>query len=154
MLVKRIAIGCDHAGFTLKKTVSKFLADRGISVLDFGTDGDTSVDYPDFGYLVAKAVVTGDADRGILMCGSGIGVSMAANRHPNIRAAQANDVKMAQLCREHNDANIICLGGRIINSEKAEKIIQTFLETEFDGGERHKRRIIKLAEPSLDLFEN
>ena len=153
MLVRCVAVGCDHAGIALKKIVSETLKERAIQILDLGTDGPESVDYPDFGYSVAKAVAGGEADRGVLMCGSGIGISIAANRHPKIRAALVHDKHSAQLCREHNDANVLCFGGRVITPEIAKNCLEVFLDTEFSTGERHERRVRKLCSPVYDVFE-
>ena len=153
MLVRCVAVGCDHAGIALKKIVSETLNERAIEILDLGTDGLESVDYPDFGYSVARAVADGGADRGVLMCGSGIGISIAANRHPKIRAALVHDKYSAQLCREHNDANVLCFGGRVITPEIAKSCLEVFLDTEFSTGERHERRVRKLCSPVYDAFE-
>ena len=145
MAFKSIAIAADHAGFDLKAKLADELKSAGYRVLDLGTDnGKTSVDYPDFGKAVAEAVVAGKADAGVIVCGTGIGISIAANRHPGIRAALCHDVTMARLCREHNDANVLALGARLIGEAVARDCLQAFLTTDF-AGERHVRRIEKLG---------
>lgn len=141
-----IAIASDHAGFPLKSDLAEFLRDKGLEVLDLGTDGDASVDYPDFAIEMARALKDGKASRGVLVCGTGLGISMAANRYPWVRAALCHDVTTARLCREHNDANVIALGGRLLGVEVARDCLQTFLTTEF-GGDRHARRVGKMTTP-------
>lgn len=141
---KTIAIGADHAGYGLKRLLNEELARNGHVVRDMGTDGTESVDYPDFAALVASAVLNGDADGGILMCGSGIGMSIAANRSPGIRAALCFNEEMARLSRQHNDANILVLGARFISEEEARKCLDAFLTTEFEAG-RHVGRVGKLG---------
>ncbi|HEX9702216.1 MAG TPA: ribose 5-phosphate isomerase B [Rhodospirillales bacterium] len=141
-----IAIASDHAGFELKTQLKQDLADMGFRVLDLGADSAESVDYPDFGYSVAAAIEKGKAARGVLVCGSGIGISIAANRHPSVRAALVHDALGARVSRQHNDANVICFGGRMIGSEVARDCLKVFLETDFEGG-RHKRRVEKLSAP-------
>jgi len=141
-----IAIASDHAGFELKTQLKQDLADMGFGVLDLGADSAESVDYPDFGYSVAAAIEKGKAARGVLVCGSGIGISIAANRHPSVRAALVHDALGARVSRQHNDANVICFGGRMIGSEVARDCLKVFLETDFEGG-RHKRRVEKLSAP-------
>jgi len=148
MSVKKIAIGCDHAGLNLKKTLQADLVEAGYDVLDLGTNSPDSVDYPDFGYAVAKAVAGGDADRGVLVCGTGIGISIAANRHPAIRAAVVGDATGARFCREHNDANVICFGERMTGVEVARECLHVFLNTRFEGG-RHVGRVEKLTHPNF-----
>ncbi len=145
MAFKSLAIGSDHAGFDLKAKLAEELRSSGYEVLDVGTnDGASSVDYPDFGKAVAEAVTSGKADGGVVVCGTGIGISIAANRHPGIRAALCHDVTMARLCREHNDANILALGARLIGETVAKDCLDAFLNTEF-AGERHVRRVEKLG---------
>ena len=145
MSFKSIAIGSDHAGFELKEKLAEELRSAGYEVLDVGTnDGTSSVDYPDFGKAVAEAVTAGKSDGGVIVCGTGIGISIAANRHPGIRAALCHDVTMARLCREHNDANVLALGARLIGETVAKDCLDAFLNTEF-AGERHVRRIEKLG---------
>jgi ribose 5-phosphate isomerase B len=141
-----IAIASDHAGFPLKSDLAEFLRGQGFEVLDLGTDGDASVDYPDFAIEMARALKDGKAARGVLVCGTGLGISMAANRYPWVRAALCHDVTTARLCREHNDANVIALGGRLLGVEVARDCLQTFLTTEF-GGDRHARRVGKMTTP-------
>lgn len=142
-----IAIACDHGAFDLKEHLKAFLEGKGLSVLDLGVNNTESVDYPDYGYAMAHAIKDGKASRGILLCGSGIGISIAANRFPEIRAALVHDVTGTRLCREHNDANVICFGGRMIGSDLAEECVNTFLATDFEGG-RHQRRVDKLSNPT------
>jgi len=137
----KVAIASDHGGYTLKE----FLKDSfDLNWVDLGTDdAKKSVDYPDFGHALAETIVDGDADYGIAICGTGIGISIACNRHDNIRAALCTDTTMARLTRQHNDANILALGERLIGTEVAMDIVKTFLETEYEGG-RHQNRIEKL----------
>lgn len=147
-LVATVAIGADHGGLGLKNVVAARLKEAGVAVRDFGTDSPASVDYPDFAHAVCRAVIEGGAERGILVCGilvcgTGIGMSIAANRHPEIRCVLAHDVTTARLGREHNDGNVLALGGRILGEELAWDIVTTFLATPFDGG-RHARRLAKL----------
>ncbi|MEQ8503809.1 MAG: ribose 5-phosphate isomerase B [Rhodospirillales bacterium] len=146
MSTKPIAIACDHAGLALKSELQQQLADMGHEVLDLGTNSEDSVDYPDFGYAMAKAIKDGKAETGVLVCGSGIGISMAANRYPEVRAALVHDSLGARMSRLHNDANVVCFGGRMIGAETAKDCLKVFLETEFEGG-RHGRRVNKLSEP-------
>ena len=140
-----IAIAADHAGYGLKQELADLLTERGFQLLDLGTNGPDSVDYPDFAEKMADAIREGQAERGILVCGSGIGIGIAANRYPGIRAATCTDATMARLSRAHNDANVISLGARIVGFETARDCVLTFLSTPFDGGERHQRRIDKLG---------
>jgi ribose 5-phosphate isomerase B len=133
----RIAIGSDHAGFLVKETIRKYLQAAGYAVDDQGTSSEESVDYPDFGKAVGKRVASKQADLGIAVCGSGIGISIAANKVPGIRAALAHDVITARLAREHNDANVLALGGRIVTPEAALEMVQTFLTTAYLGGRDH-----------------
>lgn len=141
---KQIAIASDHAGYDLKTTLAGELAEMGYQVLDLGTDGPQSVDYPDFGSALAKVVGEGEVERGILICGTGIGISMAANRHPGVRAAVCWDGTSARLTREHNDANVLALGARLLGVEVAKDCVRTFLSTDFAGG-RHAGRVAKLG---------
>ena len=143
MAGETIAIGCDHAGFSLKETLKGALAAKGFGVLDLGTDSTASVDYPDYGHKVARAIEDGTVTRAVLVCGSGVGISMAANRHKAVRAANCTSVEMARLARQHNDANVLALGERLVPVEVALKCLDAFLETEFEGG-RHQRRIEKI----------
>ena len=140
-----IAIGCDHGGFELKNHVIKYLEDKGYEVKDYGTYSEDSVDYPDCAKPVCEAVMSGEAEKGILFCGTGIGISIAANKHKGIRAALCSDVYSAKMTKQHNDANIICMGGRVIGRELAFMIVDAWLETEFEGG-RHSNRIAKIHE--------
>ena len=138
-----IAIGSDHAGFEMKKEVSAVLKEMGHEYQDFGTHDPQSVDYPDFGELVSHAVSEGKVDRGILICGTGIGMSMVANKFLNIRASLCNDLFSAKMSRLHNDANILVLGGRIIGKDLAAAIVKTWMVTPFEGG-RHGNRLKKI----------
>ena len=140
-----IAIGCDHGGFELKNHVIKYLQDKGYEVKDYGTYSEDSVDYPDCAKPVCEAVISGEAEKGILFCGTGIGISMAANKYKGIRAALCSDVYSAKMTKQHNNANIICMGGRVIGRELAFMIVDAWLETEFEGG-RHANRIAKIHE--------
>lgn len=139
-----VAIASDHAGIELKNLLKKELSDAGLAVLDLGTEGPQSVDYPDFADKLAHAIRDGKARRGVLVCGSGIGISIAANRHPEVRAALIHDALGARLSRQHNDANVICFGGRMIGAEVARDCLKVFLATEFEGG-RHAGRVAKLT---------
>ena len=139
----KIAIGGDHAGFDLKTIIKAYLIDSGHEVKDFGPPTDESSDYPDYAHPLSDAVENGLYDFGILICGSGIGVCMTANKHKGIRAALCYTEELAKLTRAHNNANILCLGGRYIKPDLAKSIVKTFLETSFDGG-RHQRRIDKI----------
>lgn len=141
-----IVIASDHAGYELKEQLRDFLREQGFSLEDLGTYSNESVDYPDFGYAVAKAVSTGKADKGIAICGSGIGISIAANRYPAARCALVSDGLSAELSRRHNDANILALGARLIGIEQAKECAMRFLNTEFEGG-RHSARAEKLSNP-------
>ena len=139
-----IAIASDHAGFEVKEEIKKLLGESGFDVVDLGTDGTESVDYPDFADAVAAAIGDGKAARGLLICGTGIGISIAANRHRHIRAARCCDATDARLAREHNDANVLVLGSRTSGLETARDCVRMFLATQFEGG-RHQRRVDKLA---------
>lgn len=146
----RIAVASDHAGFEdpqpwYKPEIVKCVAAAGHEVLDLGPEGPGSVDYPDFADKVAEAVLQGDADMGILLCGTGMGISMAANRHRGIRAALCCNKEMALLAREHNNANVLCLGKRTQTLDEIRDLIHTFIETPFSKGERHSRRIEKMG---------
>ncbi|MEQ9606974.1 MAG: ribose 5-phosphate isomerase B [Kiloniellaceae bacterium] len=145
MAFKSIAIGSDHAGFDLKAKLAEELRTSGYEVLDLGTkDATTSVDYPDFGKAVAEAVTSGKADGGVVVCGTGIGISIAVNRTPGVRAALCHDETTARLSREHNDANVLALGARIIGESVAKDCLHAFLTTDF-AGDRHVRRVEKLG---------
>ncbi len=139
-----IAVASDHAGFDLKEILKRDLQDAGYAVLDLGTNSTASVDYPDFGKAMGEAIASGKAERGVLVCGTGIGISIAANRNPKVRAALAHDVTSAKLSREHNDANVIAFGNRLIGVEVARDALKAFLTTEFGGG-RHVGRVAKLS---------
>jgi ribose 5-phosphate isomerase B len=138
-----IALGSDHAGFELKESVKRLLGALGIQVDDRGTYSPESVDYPDFACAVGEEVVRGQADFGILVCGTGIGMSMSANKIPGIRAAKADTEFEAEMARAHNDANVLCLGARVTDAATAETLVRKFLETHFEGG-RHQRRVDKI----------
>jgi ribose 5-phosphate isomerase B len=139
----RIVIGNDHAGFELKKDLCEFLKTRNIEVVDLGSPDEKSVDYPDIGGKVAEKVSRGDFQQGILICGAGIGMSVVANRFPGVRAALCHDLYSARMSREHNDANILVLGGRVIGKGLAREIVSIWLETKFQGG-RHQARLDKI----------
>jgi len=139
-----IAVGSDHGGFELKKEILDFLKQKGYEYRDLGTCGCESVDYPDFGLAVAEAVSRGECEKGIVICGTGIGISIAANKVPGIRAALCTDCYMARMSREHNDANILALGGRVVGAGLALEILDTWLKAEFVGG-RHKTRVDKIS---------
>lgn len=140
----RVAIGSDHAGFEMKESLKEYVKSLGHEVEDFGAPSSDPVDYPDIGYCVAKDVASGRFERGVLICGTGIGMSIVANKVPGVRAALAGDVETARLAREHNDANVLTLGARLIRLELAREIVRIFLETGFAGG-RHARRVEKIA---------
>ncbi len=137
-----VIIGSDHAAYPLKETVKRFIMEMGIEIQDAGTNSETSVDYPDFGIKVASAVSSGNFKRGILLCGTGLGMSMVANRFPHVRAALCGDIFSAGMSRRHNDANILVLGGRVIGEALALEVVKTWLETPFEGG-RHQARLDK-----------
>ena len=145
----RIAIASDHAAFELKALLRDWLIDEGHEVADLGPDSDDRVDYPDFGYLLAGVVADGTAERGIALCGSGIGISMAVNRNPALRCALVSEPLSAALAREHNDANCLALGARLTGIDMAKACITAFLETEFGGG-RHAGRVAKLSNPTCE----
>lgn len=136
-----IAIGCDHGGYELKKAIMKHLEERGLEYKDFGCDSPESVDYPVYARTTAQAVADGECEKGILICGTGIGISIVANKVKGIRAALCTDCFMAEATRQHNDANILALGGRVVGEGLALKIVDTFLDTEFSNEDRHIRRI-------------
>jgi ribose 5-phosphate isomerase B len=136
----KIALGSDHGGFELKEAIKNYLKERGIEYIDFGTDSTDSVDYPEFAEKVSKAVISGDGTKGILCCGTGIGISIAANKIPGIRCAVVSDTYSAQMSREHNNANVLALGGRVVGVGLALHIVEVWLNTEFSGG-RHQNRI-------------
>lgn len=140
----RIAIGSDHAGYQLKETIKSHLAGSGVEVDDLGTTGEASVDYPDYAAAVARQVASGASDLGVLVCGTGIGMAISANKVRGIRAASVESLEAARLSRAHNDANVLTLGARITPSDLALGIVRTFLATPFDGG-RHQRRVDKIT---------
>ena len=144
MAREKIAIAADHAGVSLKDVLKDELAELGYEALDLGTNGPESVDYPDIANTLTAAMAEGKAARGVLVCGSGIGVSIAANRHPGIRAALCHDAVTARLARQHNDANVLVLGARTTGEEVAKDCVKVFMSTEFEGG-RHARRVAKLG---------
>lgn len=139
----RVAIGCDHAGLDLKPAVREVLDEFGAHVVDLGTNTGDSVDYPDYGAAVARAVVSGEADLGIVLCGTGIGISIAANKVPGARAALCQDPYSARMSREHNDANVLAMGARVVGAGLAQEIVRAWLGASFAGG-RHQRRVEKL----------
>jgi ribose 5-phosphate isomerase B len=145
----RIALAADHAGYLLKDELVGWLRDQGHDVTDLGTNSPESVDYPEYGRRVADAVASGQAERGIAVCGSGIGISIAVNREPRCRCARVDDPLSAQLAREHNDANVLALGGRLIGNDMAKACVSAFLETSFAGG-RHQRRVDQLSQELQD----
>ncbi|NVJ93713.1 MAG: ribose 5-phosphate isomerase B [Methylocystaceae bacterium] len=148
MASKTIAIACDHGGFDLKNTLINELKSKGLEVLDLGCDSADSVDYPDYAYKLAQAIKDGQAERGVVVCGSGIGISIAANRFPEIRCALVHDAIGAKLSRQHNNANVIAFGDRTTGVATAIDALNIFLDTEFEGG-RHARRVEKLSNPPL-----
>jgi ribose 5-phosphate isomerase B len=139
-----IAVASDHAGFDLKEILKSDLQQAGYAVLDLGTNSTASVDYPDYGVAMGDAIASGKAERGVLVCGSGIGISIAANRNPRVRAVLAHDTTSARLSREHNDANVVAFGQRLIGIEVAREALKVFLNTPFEGG-RHAGRVAKLS---------
>ena len=139
----KVAIAADHAGFEYKEKAKEYLKSKGYEVLDFGTNSSERVDYPDFGHKAAEAIASGEAERGVFVCGSGIGISIVANRHKGVRAVDATSVEMAKLSREHNDANVLAFGERLISWDEAKKIIDVFFATPFEGG-RHTGRVEKI----------
>lgn len=145
----RIAIASDHAAVALKAELAAWLREEGHEVADLGPETDARVDYPDFGYRLAEAVASGAAERGIALCGSGIGISIAVNRNPKLRCARVSEPLSAALAREHNDANALALGARLIGSDMAKACVAAFLETPFGGG-RHGPRVDKLSNPLQD----
>jgi ribose 5-phosphate isomerase B len=140
----RIALAADHAGYVLKDELAAWLRDQGHEVSDLGTNGPEIVDYPDFGARLARAIGSGGAERGVVVCGSGIGISIAVNRDPRCRCARVDDPLSAALAREHNDANVIALGARLIGGDMAKACVAAFLGTDFAGG-RHQRRVDQLS---------
>jgi len=141
----RIALAADHAGYALKDDLARWLREQGHDISDLGTNGPESVDYPEYGRKLAAVIASGDAERGIAVCGSGIGISIAVNREPKCRCARVDDPLSAQLAREHNDANVLALGGRLIGTDMAKARVAAFLDTDFAGG-RHQRRVDQLSQ--------
>ena len=141
----KIAVGCDHAAYELKEAIKEKLTKEGHEVLDMGCDSTESVDYPKYGHAVGRAVASGEAERGIAVCGSGIGISIACNKVPGIRAALCTSVEMAEMCRRHNNANVVCMGARMISQELAFDIIDTWMTTDFEAG-KHLRRINEIED--------
>ncbi len=142
--MKKIGLACDHAGFEYKQKIKVLLKEKGYEVADFGCYSDESVDYPDFAHELAKAISTDDCDLGIQFCGSGNGINMSANKHQEIRSALCWQAEIAELSRQHNNANICTMPARYISFTEVQKIVETFLNTEFEGG-RHQRRVNKIA---------
>lgn len=140
-----ISIGCDHGGFELKEGIKAYLNRIGTECKDFGTDSTASVDYPKFAEMVSESVLSGNGNKGILICGTGIGISIAANKIKGIRAALCHNNHYAEMARKHNDANILCLGGREINFDEAIEIVKKFIDTDFEGG-RHQKRIDQISQ--------
>ena len=147
-MADRIAIASDHAAVEMKAQLAAYLREKGHDVLDLGTNGTDSVDYPDFGYRLANAIAAGKASKGVALCGSGIGISISVNRNPACRCALVSDGLSARLAREHNDANVIAMGARLIGIETAKDCVAAFLATPFGGG-RHAGRVDKLSNPSF-----
>jgi ribose 5-phosphate isomerase B len=141
----RIAIGSDHAGYQLKEQLAEHLREQGHEIEDLGTDSEESVDYPDFGAAVARAVVGGEADYGVCVCGTGIGIGIAANKVKGARAAVVHDTTSARMARQHNNANVVCVGARLTGVQSAKDAVDAFLTAEFEGG-RHQRRIDEITE--------
>ena len=144
-MVSTIALGADHAGYELKEALKGWLINAGYHVLDLGTHATESVDYPDYAALVGEAVADHKVERGLLVCGTGIGMAMAANKVPGVRAALCADLYTARMSREHNDANVLVLGGRLMDADMGTDILRAWLETDFGGG-RHARRVEKIAD--------
>ena len=141
----KIAIGSDHRGYEAKRRIAALLQQQGHEVLDMGAGSKESVDYPDFAALVAKKVSSGEAERGILICGTGIGMAISANKFPGVRAAACTDEVTAELSRRHNDLNVLCLSGDLLSSRNTERLVEIWMKTEFEGG-RHQRRVEKIRE--------
>ena len=141
----KIAVGSDHAAYELKEAIKAKLINEGHEVIDVGCDSTESVDYPKYGHAVGRAVASGEAERGIAVCGSGIGISIACNKVPGIRAALCTSVEMAEMCRRHNNANVVCMGARMISQELAFDIIDKWMTTDFEGG-KHLRRINEIED--------
>lgn len=140
----KMGLACDHAGFELKEEIKTLLVSMGVEPIDFGTFNENSVDYPDYGVLVAEKVSKGELERGVLICGTGIGMSIVANKFPRVRAALVHDLYSARCSREHNDSNILVIGGRVVGRDLAREIVKVWLSTPFAGG-RHQRRLDKIG---------
>lgn len=138
-----IAIGADHGGYEMKEQIKKYLDEKNLEYQDFGTYSTDSVDYPDYASYVCKAILSGKCDKGILICGTGVGIGIAANKYDGIRCAICSEAFSAKMCRRHNNANVISFGGRVIGIETAKEIVDAFLENEFEGG-RHENRVSKI----------
>jgi len=147
-VAERIAIASDHAAVDLKAELAAYMRERGFDVVDLGPESHDSVDYPDFGYKLAQAIAAGEASKGVALCGSGIGISISVNRNPACRCALVSDGLSARLARQHNDANVVAMGARLIGIETAKDCVDQFLATPFEGG-RHQRRVDKLSNPIL-----
>ena len=147
-----IGLACDHGGFELKEELKVFLKSSGLEAIDFGTFDETSVDYPDFGILLAQKVSKGELKRGILICGTGIGMSIVGNKFPGVRAALVNDLYSARCSREHNDSNVLVIGGRVVGKELAKEIARVWLNTSFAGG-RHQKRLEKIEALEKEKFK-
>jgi len=147
-----IGLACDHGGFELKEELKVFLKSSGLEAIDFGTFDETSVDYPDFGTLLAQKVSKGELKRGILICGTGIGMSIVGNKFPGVRAALVNDLYSARCSREHNDSNVLVIGGRVVGKELAKEIARVWLNTSFAGG-RHQKRLEKIEALEKEKFK-
>ena len=148
----QIGLACDHGGFELKEELKTFLKSIGMEPIDMGSYNENAVDYPDFGILVAEKVSKGELEKGILICGTGIGMSIVANKFPRVRAALVNDLYSSRFSKEHTDANILVLGGRIVGKDLAKEIVRVWLETQFTGG-RHKRRLEKIEALEREKFK-
>lgn len=146
------AVGSDHGGLELKQAICELLQQRNLNCEDYGTDAADSVDYPDFGAKVAQAVSAGKVEAGVLVCGTGIGMSIIANKYPGVRAALVHDEFTAQMAREHNNANILILGGRILSAQQGVKLVEIWLDTQFEGG-RHQNRLDKIAAAEQQLLK-
>ena len=147
-----LAIGCDHAGYELKQEIIKHLEEKGIEYKDFGCYSEEAVDYPVYGLKVAEAVASGECDAGVLMCGTGIGISISANKVKGIRAAVTTNTFMAEMTKRHNNANIIALGGRVVTPEEAKEIVKAWYTAEYEGG-RHQRRLDMIADIEAKYFK-
>lgn len=148
----KIALGSDHGGYRLKEAIKKHLESKGIEYIDYGTNSEESVDYPEFGKKVGEAVANGDCDRGIVVCGTGIGISLAANKVKGIRCALCGDTFSAKMSREHNNANMLSIGQRVVGEGLALEIVDIWLETEFEGG-RHQNRVQKISEIETEYMK-